>query len=466
MATAFTCPACKAALKLARDIPAGKLIKCPKCARAVRVPEEEPELEEDAELEEEEAPPPPKKCREQIKPARPAAKARVEEDEDEEEDEAPPPKKGRAPIKPTKPAAKARRDEDDEDEEDEDEAPPPKKGREQVKAGRPAAKSRRDEDDDEDEDERPRKRRPGKKGRDRDQGGSGMMRTIIGLVVLVILLIVVAIVFYLRRDVIFGTGSEAPAPKEKPPGPVVKAPISKQKQKDTKQKQPDAQPEQKPDLVFTAKDLSMEYFADPEAAGRKYRGKTLEVTGVVFNVRFLGSGELMLSLEGGTSTKGEGLLIACNFRPTHEAQALKLAGNQTVKIRGKGSFVGLLDCQVVTAGANTASVVTATQLAKEYNADVKATQQRYKNQAMLIEGVVIKIERSGAGGYDLTLAGENKDRSIRVGMTLMSSTPERLTKRYEAIAPGQTVRVRGFSANFLQPFTIDLRESALALDDE
>jgi hypothetical protein len=106
-------------LKTAKPVAGGTAIKCPKCAKAFRVPaEEEPEPEELAD--EEEAPRPSKTATRAERPAPRARPARrpAEDDEDESEEDA------RSARKPAKRRA-------EEDEEDEDE--PPRKRRTQGK---------------------------------------------------------------------------------------------------------------------------------------------------------------------------------------------------------------------------------------------------------------------------------------------------------------------------------------------
>jgi hypothetical protein len=127
--TRLTCRSCQAQLKLTGPVATGTSIKCPRCGKAIRAPEPEPQ-EEDFEVAEEEGEPPtPKKGRAEEGVGRVEAKKRPAPRTQDEEEE--------RPRKPNR---------SDEDEEEPDEPPVKdrsvreRKGRRQkeVKQGAPA----------------------------------------------------------------------------------------------------------------------------------------------------------------------------------------------------------------------------------------------------------------------------------------------------------------------------------------
>jgi hypothetical protein len=153
MPIAVTCPGCSVNMK-APDAAAGKKVKCPKCQALITVPGS-------AQFEVVDESPPAAKRPSfggGSKPAIEVAAAEVEEEE-----------------KP-KPKAKRLAAEDDDDEDD-----------------KPRKKTR---DQDDDEDERPTKKKNRKRDEDDEEGGSRLVRNIIGVVLLVIMVGLAGFVFY------------------------------------------------------------------------------------------------------------------------------------------------------------------------------------------------------------------------------------------------------------------------------
>jgi uncharacterized protein (TIGR03067 family) len=200
----------------APDTAAGKKIKCPKCQGAIVVPAAHADFEV---VEDEPAAPakkpgfgsgaaksplgsgagkaPVKADVEVVKDEKPQKRVKTDvEVDDEDEDEKPKKKRAKAVAEEEdeddRPRKKKRKTEDDEDEEEE--KPRKKKVAAEEEDEEKPRKKKRTEEDEDDEDEKPKK----KKKRGADEGGSSMVRNIIGGVVLLILLGVVGFVYYER----------------------------------------------------------------------------------------------------------------------------------------------------------------------------------------------------------------------------------------------------------------------------
>ena len=181
-----TCSSCPAKMN-APDAAAGKKVKCPKCQQIITVPA--PAAAPGFEVVEDE--PAPKKPTVSV-PAKPKSKAVVEIDDEEDEDEKPRKKK----------SAKAVVDDDDDDR--------PRKKRRAVA-----------EDDEDDDDDRPRKKRKKQRA---GEGGTSLVRNIVGGVVLLVLLGVVGYVYYDKfgkrdKDEPASNSKSNDTPRDPPAGP-------------------------------------------------------------------------------------------------------------------------------------------------------------------------------------------------------------------------------------------------------
>ncbi len=348
----MTCPACQASLKLAKPGLAGKLIRCPKCTKTVRVPAEE---EEDLE----EASPPPKKQVAAKKPAR----AAVAEDEEEE-----------APARPAKKASAAKK---------------------------PVNRRDEDEEDDEEED-RPRKKgKKGKQSRD-DEAGSGMTRNLIGGGVLLILLVVAGVVFAMRWNDMFPSKSADPAKAtgtDKAKKPINPKPGPGKKGGNSEKPPPDTGPRTEVTLTQTSLtvrtaadgakilDHKIAYrFEDGPRAGAEYWFVIL-FKGLQYSVRV----NEPLNKEGVHAGQSD-VSDVRTFSPTVKVWMAKTAPNEGLKVISNV----LPEVPLKQAGggepapAGPAVAITDLDLSKEYFANPTAAKDKYLGKVLEVSGVVTR----------------------------------------------------------------------------
>jgi len=160
------------------------------------------------------------------------------------------------------------------------------------------------------------------------------------------------------------------------------------------------------DFTATAEGLFAEFKKDERAARQKYRGKTLEVDGVV-RMAFDDGHEGIISLEAG---KDAFFGLPC-FVPDKEPWAIVTPG-QTLKVKGiwpeAATEPALRFCVIMEAGPNPVVVISAEQLTKDYAADPEGAVKKYSHKYMILSGVISKKEANELGAVTLTLKGADK----------------------------------------------------------
>jgi hypothetical protein len=382
----LTCSSCQASLKLAKALPAGKAVRCPKCGKPVRAPaEDEDEADEDTE----EAParkpaprPAPKATRDRPKPAPAPVEDDEEEDreEEEEQEEAPrarkPAPKAAAP-KGARPRPKPAPVEDDEEE---------------------------DQDEEEEQEEAPRSRKAkpkAKKAREKRVspvmlwGGIGGGVALVGVVVLVVVLV--------RSSPSTGPSSGPSAKKD-----------------DGANKQPQSpQPPQNDERIVIELSEGEIYFDDVSIQGQTYPG-------LVWKVKY--------RFTKGGPKPGVPYAFAGDPPIEERPDGLRRISIPEVKVNGdalksEGTITGQADLHLSdtvprnwvfqvnetdprSGGFHLASnelkvtfqpralgekqevlAVTAEQLLQEYAADKEATAKKYRGKVLAVEGVIAHIAR-------------------------------------------------------------------------
>ncbi|HJZ92889.1 MAG TPA: leucine-rich repeat domain-containing protein [Gemmataceae bacterium] len=195
-----------------------------------------------------------------------------------------------------------------------------------------------------------------------------------------------------------------------------------------------------PDFQLTADELFKEYKADRGAAEKKYRGKVIELSGVVDGMGSNISDDSYLSL------KVDKELIGVMCFTADDAPWNVAVPGQKVKIKGKWpefSVSAALVASVLTeTGPSPAVRLTADELAKEYKADREAAEKKYKEQYLIVTGEVIDRELNsvGAASVQLKAAGEVK---VKCSFTAFAKS------QAKALKVGQTVTLIGqYTLNF------------------
>lgn len=147
-------------------------------------------------------------------------------------------------------------------------------------------------------------------------------------------------------------------------------------------------PNKEPDFKVSADDYYAEFKKDLNATKAKYADKVVEITGVLegYGKNFGGEVQVLLAV------KGQPLGVICftkDKNPWNSAEP-----GQTVTMRGSfppiaitGSPV-LVECQIISATGPKAVTIKAEDLGKEFDADPKATQEKYSNKKVFITGIV------------------------------------------------------------------------------
>jgi hypothetical protein len=166
------------------------------------------------------------------------------------------------------------------------------------------------------------------------------------------------------------------------------------------------EPKSKADLFVSAEEFADELKHDLAAAEKKYRGKIIEVAGIVRGFRWLAPKETsqygpieetpdpparsILELKTGDHLFG----LQC-ITVDKEPWATVSRGEK-VKVQGKwhapgsSEYPALAECTVVDAGTFTTSVFTAAALVREYSADMDAFATKYDNKYLIVAGEVEK----------------------------------------------------------------------------
>jgi Leucine-rich repeat (LRR) protein len=156
--------------------------------------------------------------------------------------------------------------------------------------------------------------------------------------------------------------------------------------------------------------LTSEKFAEEckeqKTANEKFKGKVIELSGVVKTVGQNFSGDPYVALEVGKDFTG----VMCF---TADAQPwAKVVPGQKIKLKGKWPQdpfgPSLHHCVFVDTGKSPAIILTAQELAKEYAADKDATGKKYADKYLIVTGEVVDKEFNSVGAASVTLKVEGK----------------------------------------------------------
>jgi hypothetical protein len=199
--------------------------------------------------------------------------------------------------------------------------------------------------------------------------------------------------------------------------------------------------------TLTAEQLAKAFHADPDATNKKYRGRRVEITGVV-DFPFSATHYAHVVVQGyAPDSANDYTPLNCKFSAAEEDRCLAFSRGQTIKIQGTFTHVGqgpeLWECRLVEVGKDTAAVLTAAQLTKEFATAKEATAKKYHGQPLLLEGVVADIEM--IGGFTFLLAGHDEaaETPLRVEVKFLDTVSKTVENRLAAVKKGQTIQVRG-----------------------
>lgn len=321
-----------------------------------------------------------------------------EEEKEEEEEEEAPKKKGKGKS-------------DDEDEDD------PKK------KGKAASKKGKGKSDDDDDDDAPKK------------GGGSLLYIIIGGVLLLCCCGCggVGAAFYGSILGALGIG----------------AAVTKDLGKDlNKTKGPDGgggvKPVSTPEFKVSSEELAKEFLKDEKAGEAKYKDKVIEVTGEVTAV---GPTLDQIMLKGAKKDAKDPVEfgIRLGVPEGQQAQAARFSKGQKIKAVGKylsvmkGGWLTITDCTLTEIDKSKTVVISADDLATEFDKNPAAAEKKFKGPDIIITGIVENIRTEPDAGKVAVLKGSGKTRVVaNVGNF---GGPE--------VAKGHTLEIRA-NTEFLQ----------------
>ncbi|HXG09299.1 MAG TPA: hypothetical protein VNK04_05875 [Gemmataceae bacterium] len=208
--------------------------------------------------------------------------------------------------------------------------------------------------------------------------------------------------------------------------------------------------DRRPVLFVTAEQMARDYAASRQAADVKYRGKYLQVAGVVDRVRTNSLGERSVALVGFTENRSDDPVvkeIRCIFLPTHDDRTLDLTRGQEVKIvgrcEGEGTSIDIeiVDCELEEVGPDPSITVTAEQLTRAYAQSKEQADQKYSGRQLVIEGVLVELRGEGEGRPEVVLAGhdEQSARPLRV----VAAYPSDQRGAFARLSKGQKIKIKG-----------------------
>jgi hypothetical protein len=197
----------------------------------------------------------------------------------------------------------------------------------------------------------------------------------------------------------------------------------------------------KADFTTDAESWHAEWAKDREAASTKYKGKTVELSGVVDHPSddpYCRVGFIYLKI------KGDGIGPRCAL--DDPAPWLKVGPGCKVKIKGIvpefGSGGGLESCVIVESSPNTCQEITAVQLAKEFAADKKAAEDKYRDKCLIVEGELTGKEPSEIDKGRFVYLMMKGDGGIGVKGYVGNDTEER-KKANDDLKAGQKIKICG-----------------------
>jgi hypothetical protein len=155
----------------------------------------------------------------------------------------------------------------------------------------------------------------------------------------------------------------------------------------------------RPEVTVTAAELAGAYAANPAAADAKYKEKRVLVDGVVTGVMppSNGQGSGQVWLVGVTKPDKSWVEVHCRFEEEEIGKVRHASKGQRLKINGicsgcsSGVYVECWDCFLVEAGPDPTVAVKAFDLAREYDRDQRAADDKYKGKLLSVSGGVAEV---------------------------------------------------------------------------
>jgi hypothetical protein len=202
-----------------------------------------------------------------------------------------------------------------------------------------------------------------------------------------------------------------------------------------------------PAVALKAEDLFKEFKADRDAVNSKYKGKSIEVSGIVFmSHRNNAAAQPVVWLEGKKDTKNAFDTIQCVMDSSDEGRVDELAKGQTAKIRGVVAEFGdgLINCEFVETGPTTAIKESISELVSAFEKDKKQAGAKYDDKDVRLTGKVAELKWEGKV---LTIVLEDTASKAktpaRIEVRCEADINPKLKTKLDKIAQGQNVEIQG-----------------------
>jgi hypothetical protein len=192
-------------------------------------------------------------------------------------------------------------------------------------------------------------------------------------------------------------------------------------------------PSGEPDFKLTPAEFRAEFARDGRGADQKFRGKVIELDGVVASV-----GQDTFDRKPGVFLKAEGTnTVFCATADPRPWE--KVAPGASARLRGtlpssiSYQSPALADARVIDAGGSKVQSLTAAELTKEFLADPAGTRAKYDKRAVALGGEITDARIAAGDDMIVRLKGER-------GTTVVVSIKKH---GLEGARPGRRLKVFG-----------------------
>jgi hypothetical protein len=202
-------------------------------------------------------------------------------------------------------------------------------------------------------------------------------------------------------------------------------PVGVQEQKTPKQEEKKS--EATPEFKMTAAELAADWVKDEKAAEAKYKDKVIEVTG---EVQHVGPTLDQIMLKGVKKDPKDALAfdIRLGIPVEQWAQCARFSNGQKIKAVGKyfsktsKYYITITDCKVTELEKSKTVIISAEDLAREFEKDAEAAEKKYKGpDNVVITGVVESLRKEKDDSVYAVLKGTGKTRvATQVGFLFMT----------------------------------------------
>lgn len=252
-----------------------------------------------------------------------------------------------------------------------------------------------------------------------------------------------------------GCGSPAtPTPPASSPSAPAPGPVAGPQSAESGGQSLDSLKTRTPDIVTTPGQIAKDWKADSNAAGKKYQGKFVEISGSALHVSQRdppGSGKLLVvDADATDNLAASNSLVACSFVPSDAVKYQNLealARGQRVKVRGIGSDKlrsTLVKCEFLEVGPTTAIPCTVSGIHAAFAKSPAEAAKKYLGRVLVCRVQVMRVDpdilEKNSGTWWVTDVGGKSKEYLEAFIPYQN---EGRLKRFAAVVRGQTVILLG-----------------------